>query len=208
MNTSHPTHRPCLGRLAEHLRTNTAIHQATLFPLSSAHRVAALTHGGSPLRSATLSFRFGSVNYAKGRVLPFFIAIELLTGQKGVATLSRRAVPARKVRKGGLVGCRVTLRRRALNNFLETLGVSFPRIERLTPPRWTARFRSAIPLGKGQMVASLSSFRFNELVAFPPLERGLGLHPDVHTRYLSVHARTRAYEELYFALRTAKLPVL
>ena len=208
MNTPHPTHRPCLGRLAEHLRTNTAIHQATLFPLSSAHRGAALTHGGSPLRSATLSFRFGSVNYAKGRVLPFFIAIELLTGQKGVATLSRRAVPARKVRKGGLVGCRVTLRRRALNNFLETLGVSFPRIERLTPPRWTARFRSAIPLGKGQMVASLSSVRFNELVAFPPLERGLGLHPDVQTRYLSVHARTRAYEELYFALRTAKLPVL
>jgi len=198
----------CLGRLAEHLRVNTSLHQTTLFPLPSAHRVSALTHGGSPLRSATLSFRFGSVNYAKGRVLPFFRALELLTGQKGVATLSRRAVPARKVIKGGLVGCRVTLRRRALNNFLETLGISFPRRERLTPPRWTARFRSAIPLSKGQAVASLSSFRFNELVALPPLERGLGLHPDVQTRYLSVHARTRSYEERYFALRTAKLPVL
>ena len=135
MKNANPTSNPCLGRLAEHLRVNTALHQATLFPLPSAHRVSALTNGGSPLRSATLSFRFGSVNYAKGRVLPFFRALELLSGQKGIATLSRRAVPARKIRKGGLVGCRVTLRRHALNNFLETLGISVPRIERLTPPR-------------------------------------------------------------------------
>ena len=208
MKSANDTLNPCLGRLAEHLRVNTSVHHATLFPLSSPHRVSALTNGGSPIRSATLSFRFGSVNYAKGRVLPFFIALELLTGQKGIATLSRRAVPARKVIKGGLVGCRVTLRRHALNNFLETLGISLPRRERLTPPRWTARFRSAIPSSKVQITASLSSFRFNELVALPPLERGLGLHPDVQTRYLSVHARARAYEETYFALRTAKLPVL
>lgn len=125
----------CLSQLSEHRRVNTTIHQATLFPLSSAHRLSAATNGGSPFRSATLSFRFGSVNYAKGRVLPFFRAIELLTGQKAVATLSSRAVPSRKIRKGGLVGCRVTLRRRALRGFLETLGLSLPRIERFTPPR-------------------------------------------------------------------------
>ena len=160
------------------------------------------------MRSATLSFRFGSVNYAKGRVLPFFIALELLTGRKGIAILSKRAVPARKIRKGGLVGCRVTLRRSALTRFLDTLGLSLPRIERFAPPRWTARLRSATTMREERLTSALRSFRFSELVAFPPFERGLGIHPDVQTLQLSVQACTRSREERYFILRTAKLPVL
>ena len=162
-----------INRLSEHRRYNATLHQVALFPRPSAHRVAAIQGGSSAFRSATLSFRFGAVNYAKGRVLPFFRALELITGQKGVAILSRRAVPARKVRKGGLVGCRVTLRRRALVSVLETLGLSLPQMER-----------------------------------FSPLERGLGLHPDVQTVHLSVRSQRRFREDAYFLLRTAKLPVL
>jgi len=196
-----------LSRLGEHRRSNASLHQSTLFPLSSAHLVSTSLRGNASLRSATLSFRFGGVNYAKGRTLPFFRALELLTGRKGVAVLSRRAVPARKVIKGGLVGCRVTLRRSALVSFLETLGLALPRRERFAPPRWTARVRAS-PDNAGRSTRSLRSFRFSELITLPPFERGLGVHPDVQTIQLSVQPASRSREEAYFLLRTAKLPVL
>jgi hypothetical protein len=197
-----------INRLSEHRRYNATLHQVALFPRPSAHRVAAIQGTSSAFRSATLSFRFGAVNYAKGRVLPFFRALELITGQKGVAILSRRAVPARKVRKGGLVGCRVTLRRRALVSVLETLGLSLPQMERFSPPRWTARLRTGVANPLERSSRSIRAFRFGELVAIPPLERGLGLHPDVQTVHLSVRPQRRFREDAYFLLRTAKLPVL
>ena len=197
-----------INRLSEHRRYNATLHQVALFPRPSAHRVAAIQGASSAFRSATLSFRFGAVNYAKGRVLPFFRALELITGQKGVAILSRRAVAARKVRKGGLVGCRVTLRRRALVSVLETLGLSLPQMERFSPPRWTARLRTGVANPLERSSRSILAFRFGELVAIPPLERGLGLHPDVQTVHLSVRPQRRFREDAYFLLRTAKLPVL
>jgi len=196
------------NRLSEHRRYNASLHQVSLFPRTSAHRVAAAQEANSAFKSATLSFRFGSINYAKGRVLPFFMALELIAGQKGVAILSRRAVPARKVRKGGLVGCRVTLRRRALVSVLEILGLALPQMERFAPPRWTARLRTGVMNSLERSSRSLRAFRFSELVAVPPFERGLGLHPDVQTVYLSVRPQRRFREDAYFLLRTAKLPIL
>jgi ribosomal protein L5 len=76
-----------LVRLAEHFKSVVPIHQATLFPYSNPLDRPSFT-------KATVAFSFRSVDFQKKRALPFFIAIELLTQQKCVASLARRNVLA------------------------------------------------------------------------------------------------------------------
>jgi large subunit ribosomal protein L5 len=116
-----------LVRLSEHFKSVAPLHQATLFPYTNSLRRPSFT-------KATVAFSFRSIDFQKKRALPFFIAIELLTQQKCVASLARRNVLAWKVRKGRLVGCRVTLRRGSLFAFLDTLQLALPRREKLAPP--------------------------------------------------------------------------
>lgn len=47
--------------------------------------------------------------------------MSLITGQKAVITYARKSISAFKIREGFPVGCRVTLRKRMLYNFLERL---------------------------------------------------------------------------------------
>lgn len=74
---------PPLVRAKENLNYNTALHQITKFPYTVPQRKPQIT-------SATLSFRFRSIAFDKKRALPFFLALELLTQQKSIATLARR----------------------------------------------------------------------------------------------------------------------
>lgn len=70
-------------RLDDHFEYTTALHQLTLFPYAASAR-------RSKISRVTLSVTFRSVLFQKKRSLPFFLARELLTQQKPVATLSRR----------------------------------------------------------------------------------------------------------------------
>lgn len=63
------------------------LHARTSFP-----RVNCATSGD--LSQVVLSFRFRSIEFSKKRALPFFLAIELLTHRKCVASLSSRNVQA------------------------------------------------------------------------------------------------------------------
>ena len=55
--------------------------------------------------------------------------MELIAGQKAQATLSRKSVAAFKIRDGQPIGCRVTLRRERMYEFLDRLvNVAIPRI--------------------------------------------------------------------------------
>jgi large subunit ribosomal protein L5 len=123
--TSNPT--APLVAVSEHLSSVAPLHQTTLFPYVNTFRRPSVT-------KATVAFSFRSIDFQKKRALPFFIAIELLTQQKCVASLARRNVLAWKIRKGRLVGCRVTLRRAGLFAFLDTLQLALPRREKLAPP--------------------------------------------------------------------------
>lgn len=80
MTSPLPATRP---RLADHLSCVTPLHQLTLFPYATPAR-------RSQISRATLSVTFRSVLFQKKRSLPFFLARELLTQQKPVATLSRQ----------------------------------------------------------------------------------------------------------------------
>ncbi|WKZ13176.1 MAG: 50S ribosomal protein L5 [Gammaproteobacteria bacterium] len=53
----------------------------------------------------------------------------LITGQKPVATKARKSVATFKIRQGQLIGCKVTLRRQRMYEFLDRLiNIAIPRI--------------------------------------------------------------------------------
>ena len=55
--------------------------------------------------------------------------LTLITGQKPVVTKARKSVAAFKVREGYMVGCKVTLRRERMYEFVERLiGIAIPRM--------------------------------------------------------------------------------
>jgi len=76
-----------LSPITEHKKYNQKLHQLTIFPKSN-------IRGFSDMSSIVVSFRFRSIGFSKKRSLAFFLAIELLTHRKCVASLSSRNVQA------------------------------------------------------------------------------------------------------------------
>lgn len=209
-----------ISTVSEHKKYNQSLHQLTIFP-----QVNTRSLSSAAMSAIVVSFRFRSINFSKKRALPFFLAIELLTHRKCIASLSSRNVQAWKIRKGRLVGCKVTLRKEGLDDFLNTLSLTFPRIEKRVPAtglvsNFISKYQSFIKLnksicGKSKNVSALiprklsSSFSLalNELVLFYPIELGLGLHPDVRQVIVHFNFTTSSIEERYFFLRQSKIPV-
>ena len=73
--------------IAENKKYNQTLHQTTIFPTVN------IKNNGS-MNCLVLSFRFRSISFNKKRALPFFLAIELLTQRKCVASLSSRNIQA------------------------------------------------------------------------------------------------------------------
>lgn len=206
-------------RFKEHQRYSVELYQTGLFPRPTTKEQAHLT-------SATVSFRFRAVEFNKKRVLPFFIALELLTNQKSVASLSKRNVLSWKIRKGRLVGCKVTLRGTGLSYFLDTLSLSLPRREKFQPANRTKELKkvysllssnqganSTKPTGFGStkpLATKTNSFglTLSELVLFYPVEVGLGLHQDVQRVQVRFLFSTLSVEERFFLLRSVQVPVI
>jgi large subunit ribosomal protein L5 len=136
-----------ISRAREHKNNITPLHQVTLFPYANTHRRPSL-------EKATRSFRFRSIEFAKKRSLPFFLAVELLTQQKGIASLSQRNVIKRKIRKGIRVGCRVTLRRTSLRSFLDSRSITLPRRETRPGAKTSNISRGS---GSGQIQGSITA---------------------------------------------------
>jgi ribosomal protein L5 len=76
---------PNLDRFGEDEKYNQKLYTVTLFPYST------FLAKGSVSR-VILNFSFRDIDFNKKRTLPFFFAMELLTGQKAVATLSSKNI--------------------------------------------------------------------------------------------------------------------
>lgn len=76
-----------ISTISEYTKYNQNLHQRTLFPYVN-------TYSSGKLSRISVSFRFRSIEFNKKRALPFFLARELLTQRKCVASLSKRNVQA------------------------------------------------------------------------------------------------------------------
>jgi ribosomal protein L5 len=74
-----------LNRFAEYNKYTQVIQLVTLFPYQNIMDKGTFFH-------AILNFSFKEISFNKKRVLPFFLALELLTNQKCVATISTKDI--------------------------------------------------------------------------------------------------------------------
>jgi len=227
MVSSFKQHNTAFPRsfVKEHFDSNVKLQQLSLFPYSNSKSIV-------ELNSLTFFRQFRSINFEKKRALPFFLTIELLTSQKSIAVLASRPVRSRKIRKGILVGCRVTLRNASFFDFVDLLSRTVPRRESFKRSNTLTRFRGIIlnefatesiqktrlfsgrRKSENQIRLTINTarrttgenFSLGELPLFPPFERGLGLHPDITSINLSFSFTARTVEERLFLLRTVKLP--
>ena len=166
----------------------------TIFPYMNLMRKAKFFKG-------TLNFSLKEVGFNKKKALVFFLAIELLTSQKCIATLSSKNVLSWKLRKGALVGCKVTLRKKNLAEFFDTISIALPRMENfkiLTMPKQK----------KIQEGGNTFSFSLNELVMFHPIELGLGINTEVRKADLQLSFSSYNKMEQIFLLTNSKIPVI
>ena len=81
------------------------------------------------LNKIILNFSFKNILFNEKKVLPFFLALELITGQKASVSIAKKPVVILKIHKGMLTGCKVTLRKKQLFKFLDYLLLALPRSE-------------------------------------------------------------------------------
>lgn len=77
----------------------------------------------------SLNFGFKDIKFDKKQMILYFFLMELLTNQKCVLTTSRKNLINLKIKRGNIVGCKLTLRRKNLYDYLDLLILSLPRSE-------------------------------------------------------------------------------
>lgn len=167
---------------------------STMFPYLHLHTQVKFFKG-------TLNFSLKEVEFNKKKALVFFLALELLTNQKCVATLSSKNVLAWKLRKGALVGCKVTLRKRNLSEFLDNFALAFPRMESFKGVSFSKAFKTSSKK-KGR---EYKSFALTELVMFYPIELGLGINTEVRKGDLQFSFNSYDPLEQIFMLTSSKI---
>lgn len=81
------------------------------------------------LNTIILNFSFKDIYFNEKKTIPFFLALELITGQKASVSIAKKPVLILKINKGMLTGCKVTLRKKQIYKFLDYLILALPRSE-------------------------------------------------------------------------------
>ncbi len=171
---------------------NNQLQSLTIFPYANLHNKA-------EIYKIILNFSLKEVDFNKKKALPFFLAMELLTNQKCVATLSSKNILSWKLRKGALVGCKVSLRKNNLYEFIDSLNLALPRMEKFKGINLKALIKKP---------DNSFSLKLTELILFYPIELGLGINTEVKKIEINFLFKNLSYEEKIFLLTSNKIPVL
>jgi large subunit ribosomal protein L5 len=81
------------------------------------------------INKIVLNFGFKNIKFEKKKMILFFMILELITNQKCVLTSSKKNLIFFRIKKGSIVGCKVTIRNLSLYDFLDNLILALPRSE-------------------------------------------------------------------------------
>jgi large subunit ribosomal protein L5 len=111
-----------MTRLEQHYRDNVAQNLQTQFSYKSSMEVPRIT-------KITLNMGVGEASQDKKIIDHAVEDLTLIAGQKPVVTLAKKAIAGFKIREDMPIGCKVTLRRDKMYEFLDRLvNFSIPRI--------------------------------------------------------------------------------
>jgi len=113
------------------------------------------------LEKINLHIGFKDIATDKRKLVTGFLALELISGQKPILTKSSKAVSVLKIQKDTVIGCKVTLRKNMMYQFLDKLiSITLPRMNEL-------------PMLQKQQKINLSknyTVNLNDLLIFHELE--------------------------------------
>jgi ribosomal protein L5 len=104
------------------------------------------------------------------------------------------------------VGCKVTLRKKSLSNFLDNLAIALPRMENLQAVS-NITLKQKNQLKKGLKPLNKVSLPLTELVMFHTIELGLGINTEVRKVDLQFSFSTFNDLEQIFLLTNSQIPV-
>ena len=111
-----------MSRLQEHYRNNVIKQLMEQFGYDNVMRVPAIT-------KITLNMGVGEAIGDKKVIENAVSDMQKISGQKAIVTKARKSVAGFKVREGWPIGCKVTLRRERMYEFLDRLiTIAIPRI--------------------------------------------------------------------------------
>lgn len=120
--------------------------------------------------------------------------LAMITGQKPVVTRAKKAIANFKIRKGSAIGCKVTLRRTRMYEFLDRLiSVAIPRIR---------DFRGLSPDSFDR--GGNYSFGLNEQLIFPEID--IDKVPKVHGMDITIATSAKTKDEAFELLRLMGMP--
>ncbi|MFA6142418.1 MAG: 50S ribosomal protein L5 [Candidatus Omnitrophota bacterium] len=120
--------------------------------------------------------------------------IAMITGQKPVVTKAKKAIANFKIRKGSPIGCKVTLRRSRMYEFLDRLiSVSIPRIR---------DFRGLSP--DSFDMGGNYSFGLTEQLIFPEVDVDKVMK--VHGMDITIQTTAKNKEEAFMLLKLMGMP--
>ncbi len=142
-----------MTRLEQHYRDNVTAQLQQQFNYKSSMEIPRIT-------KVTLNMGVGEASQDKKVIENAVEDLSLIAGQKPVVTVAKRAIAGFKIREGMTIGCKVTLRRDKMYEFLDRLiHFSIPRIR---------DFRGLSPKafdGQGK-----SNMGMSEQIAFPEID--------------------------------------
>lgn len=122
--------------------------------------------------------------------------LAMITGQKPVTTKAKKAIANFKIRKGSPVGCKVTLRRGRMYEFLDRMiSVAIPRIR---------DFRGLSPDSFDQ--GGSYSFGLNEQVIFPEID--MDKITKTHGMDITIVTSAKTKNEAFELLRLMGMPFM
>lgn len=141
---------------------------------------------------------FGFKNIDSKSLYTSFLALELITGKKGVFTQAKTSNILLKIRKGNPVGCKVVLKKRLMYLFLNKLIIEiFPKMKPLNKILYKNKFLNT----------TSTSFTITNILIFSEFEKNYYLFNNLPELDITFVTKTKTKQEFLFLLNSFKLPI-
>lgn len=147
------------------------------------------------LKQITLNFSCKTINLKT--IATHLLALNLISSQKGIITISKRPNLLLKIRKGSPTGCKITLRKISMMNFLsKNLNEIFPKIKNF----------NGIQVHK-KVEKNTFSFSVKNILTFPELAKHYYLFNTLSNLNVSFVTTGQTKKEMLFLLKSLQLPL-
>lgn len=143
-----------------------------------------------------ISLNFGYKNNDSKLLLASLLALELISNQKGKLTITNYPNVLLKLRKGSPVGCKATLRKNEIFNFINEIVTDiFPKIK---------NFEGLKNLKENEF--NTFSYEIKDIFSFKKLEDNYYLFNDLSKLTITITTTCKQKNQLLFLLNSLKTP--